>query len=1072
MLAGDPAAGLRPGLAGPAQRVLAEDSRGDEPAQVLTDGARRRETNFAAVRWNRSSTLTATEPWRLHGPEHTHRYLDDPERWQTTALWTGAVSEVQASSSEAFADALPPLRIGAHPGAALDKDPSTAWRSARQLDPTGQWWQVAFTQPRDLGAVTIRLSPDSAAVPQLRLDSGSDSQVVEAPEPGRSRTYQLGFAGAAELRVTAAGRDLRLPGSFGIAEVRIPGLVAQRFLQLPLPDDRYPLDTISLARDPDRAACVMIRHALPCDDALVAPGEDGDTVARRFTPAYAAEYALSGTVSLRRTTTAGRALLRSKVTATSDGRVADVAEGPIAAVDGDHATTWMAGGSDPKLQVRLPERRRLDSVTVRVNRRIPASTPTRIQVSAGGRTRAVDLDEDGTARLPGWRTDHFTVRVLATAPTFSVAGQRFVDTPAGISSLRVNGRSLNPHAVRARMFGCGSGPVVRVGDEVRRTRLHASTKALLRGESVPFRVCGRGQVAVDARTTDVVATPSPLFRVDSLTLSRTGSASTGVTRAVTVTRDDRGTPTSVTVPDRSTDTLLTLPQNFNEGWTATWHGEELSAQRVDGWKQGWRLPAGSAGAVTLSFAPAGTFTWLLVAGAVLAGLCVLSLVWLWWRDRRGHEEPVAPALRTGRPGLLDASVAVVAGGLLCGWWGLAGVTTAIGLGLALRRFQGWPVLAGLSILVASLALAWAPITDRSWAVTWSQAWSLAADLLHGGRSRVAAQCAPAPRRSGARGDRAHRQGPQAHGFGAGRGLEVHGVVGPDRGHQQHVAAPEQPDPGVLARHAHGCLGVDRRVVPEAQEPADADDRAVEPPAAGARPGVPEAVPVGPGHLAADRVEGDGPEPAPVVHDRRVVGRDGPDAQAVVDGPEHVAVGVGREGERGPQPGRCRQVQQLGARGRPCRLLDVVVVGPGAGRREVAQREPVGADRGQGDEDHARDHRGRRPVDRPGRGDGLRALAGADDGEERQPDRQRQRQRGLGLEPVVQGDLRSRSRSPGWWRPARRSRAAATRGAARPGGPGAGCGRRRRPAPPGPSSRAAARPGPDVPRSGSRRRPAS
>jgi arabinofuranan 3-O-arabinosyltransferase len=224
----------------------------------------------------------------------------------------------------------------------------------------------------------------------------------------------------------------------------------------------------------------------------------------------------------------------------------------------------------------------------------------------------------------------------------------------------------------------------------------------------------------------VRGSPSRLFRVDSLTLRRAGSTTTGVTRAVTVTRDGRGTPTSVTVPDRSTDTLLTLPQNFNEGWTATWHGEELPAQRVDGWKQGWRLPAGSAGAVTLGFAPARTFTWLLGVGAVLVGVCVLAVAWLWWRDRRGLGAQLAPALRTGRPGLLDATVAAAAGGLLCGWWGLAGVATAIGLGLALRRFQGWPVLAGLSILVASLALAWAPITDRTWAVSWSQGWSLAA----------------------------------------------------------------------------------------------------------------------------------------------------------------------------------------------------------------------------------------------------------------------------------------------------------------------------------------------------------
>ena len=147
------------------------------------------------------------------------------------------------------------------------------------------------------------------------------------------------------------------------------------------------------------------------------------------------------------------------------------------------------------------------------------------------------------------------------------------------------------------------------------------------------------------------------------------------------------------MPDRSSDTLLTLPQNFNDGWTATWQGKELPAQRVDGWKQGWRLPAGSAGQVTLSFAPAGTFTVLLVAGAVLAGLCVLAVVWSWRRERRGHEPDRAPALRTGRPG---------PAGRLGGGGRRGPAVRLVGAGRGpgrdrarrlLRRFQGWPVLA-------------------------------------------------------------------------------------------------------------------------------------------------------------------------------------------------------------------------------------------------------------------------------------------------------------------------------------------------------------------------------------------
>ncbi|MFC4784666.1 alpha-(1-_3)-arabinofuranosyltransferase domain-containing protein [Nocardioides sp. MAHUQ-72] len=729
VLMGDPGSGLRAGLAGPAQRVLAEDASGDEAGLVLTDGARRRETNFAAVRWNRSATMSAGEPYRLNGPEHSHRFLADPARWQTTAVWTGDVSAVTSTSSEAYADALPPLQIGSHPGAALDGDPSTAWRSARQVDPTGQWWQVTFGQPTDVAQVRVTLSRDSAPVPRLRLGSGEDTLVVAAPAPGRSRTYRTGFTDTSVLRVTAAGRDLRLPGSFGLAEVEVPGVQSQRYLQLPRVDDRYPLDTVSLTRDPDRAACVKVGHALPCDDALVSPGEDGDVLARRFTPAYAEDYELSGTVSLRRTTDGRRLLLSGASATASGGRPADVAEGPLAAVDGNLATTWVTTDTRERLHVELGAPRVVRELRVRLNPAAAASMPSRLQVRAEGRTRVLDLDEDGRARLPGWRTDSLDLRVLTTEPAFSVVGQQFVEMPAGISGLRVNRESLAPQTAVPRSFGCGSGPTVRVGDQVLRTRLQASTRALVRGESVPFEVCGDPDVSLDARTTDVLAAPSHLFRVDSLELHRTGATTTPTTRDVPVTRDERGEPVSVAVPERSSASLLTVPQNVNDGWVATWQGQELTPQRVDGWKQGWRLPAGAAGDVQLTFRPAGTFSLLLAGGAVLVGACLLVVVGSVLRARRSPARRELPALDAGRPGLLDLAVAVLAGGLLCGWWGLAGVLVATAAGLGLRRFQGWPLLAGLTLLVGSLALSWSAITDRSWAVGWSQAWSLAAICL-------------------------------------------------------------------------------------------------------------------------------------------------------------------------------------------------------------------------------------------------------------------------------------------------------------------------------------------------------
>jgi hypothetical protein len=75
--------------------------------------------------------------------------------------------------------------------------------------------------------------------------------------------------------------------------------------------------------------------------------------------------------------------------------------------------------------------------------------------------------------------------------------------------------------------------------------------------------------------------------------------------------------------------------------------------------------------------------------------------------------------------VLDAVVAVVAGGLLVGWYGVAAVGAALVLGVAVRRFEGWPALAAVSMLMVGAGLSWDRITRESWANEWRQGWSLA-----------------------------------------------------------------------------------------------------------------------------------------------------------------------------------------------------------------------------------------------------------------------------------------------------------------------------------------------------------
>ena len=726
-LVGDPGSGLTPSVGSltGGQPVLAADAPDGAVGQVLTDDMRRRETNFAAVRWNESDTMGADEAYGLVGPEHEHRVVDDPARWQTTASWSGQVSAVTASSSEASAEAQPPLQIGSHPGAALDDDPATAWRSERQLDPTGEYWQADFTSRVGVGELTVRLAPDSAPVDRLDLWAGGEHVEVDAPRPGRARTYHTTLGAGEFLRVTAAGRDLGLPGSFAISEVAVPDLFAQRVLDLPEPDPRFPVDLISLTRDPDRAACAAAAEGYPCVDLLGAPGEDGDTLARRFVDETGGEYALSGTVSLRRTGHAD-GLIGSGLTIRTDStEPTDVASGPVATLDDDPGTTWVAHESDETLTVRFPRPQRLTTVEATIGPDAPVSRPTALLVSSGDRERLVRLNGSGRGTLPPWTVRSLDVRIADTDTAFRVVGQQFETAPAGISSLSF-GRGLeSERATEQRVFPCGSGPDIAVDGQIRETSVVTSVRRLVRGESVPFNVCGFATTALAPQAAHtLLAPPSALFRVDTVTLRHAG-AGVATTRPVSVDVDGRGQPTSVDLPARDTDTLLTLQQNTNDAWEATLDGKRLPSVRVAGWKQGYLVPAGAAGTVRLTVPADRSFLALLGAGA--AGVVGCALVVLVPLVRRRRVATDLRALATGRPGLLDAAVAVAAGGLLVGWWGLGACAAGLLLGRLLRqRFDGWAVLAGLTFLVASLAMTWSELNARSWAVEWTQAWSLVA----------------------------------------------------------------------------------------------------------------------------------------------------------------------------------------------------------------------------------------------------------------------------------------------------------------------------------------------------------
>ncbi|WP_300676923.1 alpha-(1-_3)-arabinofuranosyltransferase family protein [Nocardioides sp.] len=695
---------------------------------VLTDGMRRREVAFQAVRRNVAATDAAGSSPLRPGREQFHRVIADQEAWQTTLAWQG-VSAVTATSSQAAVDAEPPLDRGATPGSALDGDDTTAWKSAAGTATDGQRLTVTFDQPTDVDRVTLRLPSGLSTVTSVDLRAGAASTRVDAPAAGTDLPVTLRATAATSLSVTLHTAPGAV-GQVGIAELTVPGLSAHRVLALPTPPTGVNVEAIDLTRDRGTSACPLIDEAVTCLAYLGTNGEDGDHLDRSLTT-DAGEYRLSGTASLRRDPSGSRALAAAAGVdlRTTGSAAVDLAESPVAMIDGDPATTWRAE-EDASVTLRFDTPRVLHSLTLATGSTAAARSPERVEIRAGAHRLRVTL-HDGDARLPGWRTDHLTIRVLTWSKGLSIDDGQPATLDPGISELLINGEQVGGSQAT---LGCAAGPRIDVDGTVVATRLTGSLSALVRGDDVALEPCGDAVRRLGAGTTTVLATPSDLARVDTLHLTalaqaqpqsqtQDSDATTGVTtdRALTgttlpVTRDGRDTPTSVQIAVATTDErVLSLPQNFNAAWRATLDGTVLTPLRVDGWQQGWVVPAGLAGTVSLDM-PANT---VYRVGLVLGALGVLGVAVVLVRSRPRRE--LAP-LGTGEPTYVDSVLAVLALGLLAGWIGAALGLVLIVAGRrlpGLREGEPWGPLAAGAVLVSVLPRVLERGSDLAGLAQWS-----------------------------------------------------------------------------------------------------------------------------------------------------------------------------------------------------------------------------------------------------------------------------------------------------------------------------------------------------------------
>ena len=666
-------------------------------AAVVTDSLRRRVRNFGEIRDDYSPTLTSGQALKTF-----EAVADFTEPgwlpYETVASYTG-IASVWASSSDS--DISAPANqsgTGLLPFAAVDGNLSTVWESGSKTGPLRQWVEIKFDSAINPGHIRVAFADNPAIGPPVtavqvqtkagrvteRVRATSRYQVLRVP-PGK--TIWLRVRATAVRGSWTAGRS-----QVGIEEISIPGVRATRTIKAPyvqLPGGADPAAIVLAKAEPQPSGCMLTSARWVCSPALVTPTEEQYGFNESFTVPRASAASLSGTAVLTSPGLVRRyAFGNQQVTVSASSTYTpDPQDQPYAAFDASQQTAWISGASDsrPRLTIRWRDPVLLSAITVLRPAGAADLLPMTITGSAG-QVRSTILGGLGPAgrevvRFAPMRTSSLTL-------TFSTT---YGDGPVQISDIAIPGvPQLVARPSAPLRLGCGRGPAIRVNGQPVATSAAGTVADILDSRPLTFTACSAVSMAAGSNT--VVEPAADGFSVQGVSLARPGALDAGgpavaptAARVVTWTQSRR-----VLQVAASQQSYLIVNENFNAGWRAELRGRSLQPVQLDGWKQGWLLPAGSRGLVTLTYLPDAQYRIALFAGLAALGL-ILLLAAVPFRRR-----PLAVLLTNTSPAGPGSSAPAGAG--LLGFRGLSAAVVLAGLlGFWAGGYIGAALLAAMSL---------------------------------------------------------------------------------------------------------------------------------------------------------------------------------------------------------------------------------------------------------------------------------------------------------------------------------------------------------------------------------------
>jgi arabinofuranan 3-O-arabinosyltransferase len=639
------------GILGAQPAVIAGDPVVTGPALwAVTDGQRRVDNAFGLINANTSFTYTARETNPAGNPlggagGPPRQLLPVPAAGhQTVAVLSGAAS-VTASSYGSWLTYQPQY----DPVNAFDGNSTTAWAEGNPQTPVGQWIQVTFDHPVDLPAsVGVELLDDSfsrSIANQVQVTTAAGQVTTTLAPTNATQQLRVRPGRTAWMRITITGASNVVPGNpgAGIREVLIPGVRVTRYLQPPQDP-----------AGPAAATTAFSFHQPP--PAPAGQVNQGATVpiARIFTLPAPLQLQLTA-MAVAQPSTALQDLVgrlapprRSSLLVSASSTFGSLPEfGPDNLFSGS-STPWISGSANPVLHLNWIGFRRISRIVVQPAFGF-AAAPPRLKVTSFFGTREAPINLGGVVTLspplvtdqmdlsfPGWSS-----AAQAGTPGQATLGLAKLTIPA-LSRLRVT-----PPSPRTPFsLACGRGPAITVDGQSYQTTVSGTLGQLAGSLPVQVRLCtpaGSG-ISLGSGQHTLLAEPGLFTMTDVALSTASGSgAPADPARAVKVlTWQPDGRTVSIGPGPAS---YLEVHENANLGWTASLNGHSLASVRLDGWQQGFIVPAGAGGVISLRFAPATLYhIGLAVSALAILGLLAVAFGWRRWP---AYVFPAAYAIEIG-----------------------------------------------------------------------------------------------------------------------------------------------------------------------------------------------------------------------------------------------------------------------------------------------------------------------------------------------------------------------------------------------------------------------------------------